>query len=127
MNDANDSISLDNFAFVGGAKSQPFRELTPSLWKSSLRRVGWVESKKGQLFKRLTAGENATALGLETLADFAQALKKGHSVPTGGGRMIRKCNSHGFWVVYRENEFITIKGRGVDLGNEGAEGEAEAD
>jgi hypothetical protein len=124
-NDTQDQISLDNFAFAGGAKNQTFRELTPGLWKNALRHAGWAESKKGQLFKCLTSGENASALRLETLGDFAQALKRGQSLPTGGNMMIRKCNAQGFWVYYRGNEFLRIKGRGLDMGEEVAEGEDE--
>ncbi len=98
---------IDQLEFRGAIGNMPFRAVLMNQFVNALSLNGWREAHNGHIYKRLV--ERGMEFGLNTPDDFARALRDGFTQPAAERAYARVCRGGLCWVIFKDNEFITIR------------------
>ena len=100
-------VNIDELEFRGLIGNRPLRAITMNEFINALAQNGWREAHNAHIYQRLV--ERGPQWGINTANDFARALRGGVTQAADGGASRRVCRGNAFWVIFRGNEFITIR------------------
>lgn len=99
--------SIDKLEFKGAIGNMPWKSITMNEFINARKLNGWREAHNGHIYKRLI--ERGSSWGIKTPNDFARALRNGTTEEAENGAKKRVCLSGNCWVVFRDNNLITIR------------------
>ena len=102
--------AIDEIEFRGLIGNTPFRAITMNEFINALKRNGWREgSHTGRYHFFHSLVKRGSQLGIQTPNDLASALRDGYTLPSKNGYACRVCRGGACWVIFKDNEFITLR------------------
>lgn len=100
---------IENVEFGGLIGNRSLHAITTSEFVNALSKCGWREAHNGHILQKLR--KRGLVWRINTLNDFARALRNGYTIPARDGAKARVCGGGSCWVIFREAEraFITIR------------------
>jgi hypothetical protein len=102
--------AIDELEFRGSIGNTPFWAMTMNRFINALNGNGWREgsyTREYHFFSSLV--KRGAELGIRTPNELARALRDGYTRPVKNGYFCRVCRGGTCWVIFKGNEFITIR------------------